>query len=475
MPISQFYFKRPFHTGIEFPWQLDSSASNVRKSFKLFKVINDFTYQNPDIYVPKVGFSSTTTVTSSAFTPVANVQYNGVSYPVTFTEFTNFWRGTTTGLTISRAINPDVYLGLKCTGGVGTFDYLRSFTASRLQNEGVLNDDGTGTDYSDGLMPYGAKATATVVGGTITACAVTAGGWNYTATANVYAVEVVGGVMYYKDIGTASVSGGAVQSISVTAGSPASSTPSGLAGWVNPEIRICFGRSGFTVSNAAFQSGFTACYMMARPTGNMISVAAAGDSIVDNKGQADILPTIEGYQGIYEIGVNGRAPVINAGIGSGTAQTFANFASNYPALIQLIQLAKPTRAILALGTNDIRNGRTAAQTTTDLTTITNFLRSMGMRVGVANVLPRTTSGSLTNPLDANFDVGGQVFTLNTNINNATVPNDLGVIDGRATFANPLNTVEWGGAYVTDGTHPRDAAFGVAAGTTFRGYFNRVVS
>lgn len=473
MPVAQFYFKRPFHTGIEFPWQLDSSASNVRKSFKLFKVINDFTYQNPDIYVPKLGFSSSTTLTPVAFTPVANVQYNGTSYPVTFTEFTNFWRGTTTGLTISRATNPDVFLGLKCTAAAGTNNYLRSFTSSRLQNEGVLNDDGTGTDYSDGLMPYGAKATATVVGGTITACSVTAGGWNYTATATVYAAEVVGGVMYYKSIGTASVSGGAVTSITVTSGDTSSVVPSGLSGWVNPEIRISYGRSGFTTSNAV--SGFTACYMMARPTGNVVSIAAVGDSIVDNKGQADILPTLEGYQGIYEIGVNGRAPVINAGIGSGTAQTFASFTTNYPALIQLIQLAKPTRAILALGTNDIRNGRTAAQTTTDLTTIVNFLRSLGTKVGVANVLPRTTSGTLTTPIDANFDVGGQVFTLNTNINNATVPNDKGVIDGRATFANPLNTVEWGGAYVTDGTHPRDAAFGVAAGTTFRGYFNGVAS
>lgn len=472
MPITPFYFKRPFHTGAEFPYALDSSTSNVRKSFKKFNIIGDLTWTAPEVYVMKRAFNSTGTLTPTTFTPVGNIQYNGTSYPLSFTDIGDYWIGTAS-ITMSRSINPEFYLGLKCTGGVGTFDYPRSFVSSRLQNEGVLNDDGTGTDYSDGLMPYGAKATATVSSGIITGCSVTAGGWNYTATATVFAVEKINNVMYFKQIGTAAVSGGAVTTISVTAGDATGTTPSGLSGWVNPEIRISYGRSGFTTSSAG--AGFTALYVAARPNGNVASVAAIGDSLVKyTAAQADLIPTIEGYNGQYEIGVNGRAPVVNAGIGSGTAQNFANFSTNYPILFRMLQLAHCNFGILAIGTNDIRNGRTAAAATTDMNTIVTQMRRMGMKVKTANVMPRTTSGSLVTPLDVNFDVGGSVFTLNTNINNGTVSNDLGVIDSRGTFHNPANTVEWGGAYVTDGTHVRDAGLGVASGAGYTAQFNNVV-
>jgi len=463
MPVFPYYSPKPISGRGKTPYQADSSSLHVRNNFHAFPVVSDAEY-NGTISLQLRNFVGSSTndtgSTMAEITPKMCVQYNGTSYPVTIGGTLAdgvTLTGTVTINGISRETDPFIYVGFRAVGSSGvTANYCRSMETYNILNEGVSLGTDTGVDYADGLMPYGAKATATVSGGNIASGTVTRGGWNYSEAATVYAGEWgPDNVWYEKSVGSASVAGGEVTGITISSGTP----PAGLDAWVSPELFIAFGRSGFTSSQGNVD-GWNVSLMYGVPDRELEAVQTWGDSIMHGGGTGE-KPLSNGAQGIYEIGMDNRVPFFNGGIGSATASAFGNL-SNYARITLANSPIIWTKSIIAVGTNDLRNGRTLAQLVADYNTLRTTVKARGMKVMAATILPRTEDGSLTVPLQSQFENGGDAQQFNEKIRiGSEIPNDLGYVDGANYFSNPASRQEWGGPFVTDGTHPEGAGYGIS--------------
>ncbi|MCD7109035.1 SGNH/GDSL hydrolase family protein [Rhizobium sp. DKSPLA3] len=138
--------------------------------------------------------------------------------------------------------------------------------------------------------------------------------------------------------------------------------------------------------------------LVGTPAQPVTSVAGIGDSILD--GAVDVAGDGEAGGGW------GRRAAFAAGLPYLSVTRTGDKAQFVSAMSQksldLVRRAGATAAILALGTNDIRDGRTADQVSGDLETIRSALRAAGVRhIAQAPVLSETLSP------DANTSIEGQ--------------------------------------------------------------------
>lgn len=464
--------------GNQIPFQLDSQSTNVRTDFYRVQFA-DCAIGSTEHEIDFTNWASTSTgelATTPDMTISAKLYYKNLILDVLFSgnQTATHAAGTVLTGTIS-GLNPTIdemygYLEIRRIGPSGTSNYPRSRVSYSGFGEGVRLETTT-SSFAIGNMPYGAKATANVSGGNIVSGTVTAGGARYTTSATLYAFEWgPDNKPYVKNIGTASRTGDAITGLSITSGTP----PAGLAAWVNPTLFIGYGGANLSSANAIAGYGHSA--LRGKCPSNVVSVLFIGDSIIRGNGEA-LPPDPDNNRGIYEIGISNRCGVLNAGIGSAKANVIANWDTNYPRLKAFVT-GKCEKALLAVGTNDLRDSPTTYTTVrSNLQTIVSNLRGIGCSVKTATILPRTT-GNFQTPINAAFDTGGGAFLINADIASGVIPNDLGFVNGAALLRNPSDERWWRNDFsvTTDWTHPRDAALRLAAtDSTFQASFDNLVS
>ncbi|CZT34678.1 SGNH/GDSL hydrolase family protein [Rhizobium sp. 9140] len=141
-----------------------------------------------------------------------------------------------------------------------------------------------------------------------------------------------------------------------------------------------------------------AVMLVGTPAQPVTSVAGIGDSLLD--GAVDMAG--DGQAG----GGWGRRAAFAAGLPylsvTRTGDKAQFVSGNSRKSLALVRRAGATAAIVALGTNDIRDGRTADQVSSDLKTIWSALRAAGVRhIAQATILSETISP------DANTTIEGQ--------------------------------------------------------------------
>jgi lysophospholipase L1-like esterase len=164
---------------------------------------------------------------------------------------------------------------------------------------------------------------------------------------------------------------------------------------------------------------------------------------------------------------NGRAaptlPLVKISKGSLRAQAEAaadTLFSSYYHSVRFGMLSGCTHVQVALGTNDIFNGRTAVQLQGDLTTICRMIRLRGQKPYLTTIVPRTTSSdnwlTATNQtLDANESVR---VAMNAWIRGTAISS--GIADGyidvcRDVEVNASNVLTLdGGRWLTDGVNAK---------------------
>lgn len=455
------------------PFQGDSRVTpNIANIHRKFVPLNANYSQNQWSFVSYIDTATTELLTTTPLTLSACVYTSQGAFRLRF------------GGAFSVALSPNDTYGVTCDIVDGLIlpagdEYMMAVeitgpdTTSRVYPRSCvsLNAFGEGAVYgttplgiSDGSFPFGGRATVTISGGNITAGAVTAGGYNYTTTAQVYAIEEnANGYALSKQVGTAAVSGGVITSITITSGTPAA----GLAAWVNPKIVIAYGDTRVQPVNAI--PGYTQAIHTGIPSASVKSLLMVGHSIVRGNGQTQP-PNIRGNQGIYENGLFNRCGVMNAGIGSAKLQILSNYASNYPKMFAFISRFA-TDVIISDGTNDVRfDSRTYTQLKGYYDVLKAYFNGLNMRVSTTTMLNRTNAAN--NTPEAGFGAGGTAETWNTNVRSGAVVSDVAYIDGQALLGSGYLWRTDKGTVQTDGVHPIQDGLGIAGqDATFKSQFN----
>lgn len=458
------------------PYQLETSAttSYVRNYKKAHRVASNANFSS--IKLVFVNWASTSTTDSYATTPTINLQvgieYSGTLYPVTFSG------ASSANVAAGAYVESDPVAGLTLPAGAlfyervtmtgpdtGTYNYPGSQVTNDVWGEFFVAGTDTAVNFATGGLGMGATGTATVAAGSITVLNLTAGGSGYTATGYVMAYEVgTDGVMYSKQVGTAQVSGGVVTGMTLTSGTP----PSGLAAWVSPSINIVYGHSllGLTSDIRCYSSSL----ISGIPSVPVKSLLMMGDSIVRGNGTA-LVADANQNQGLYEVGLNNRCGVANFGIGSATARKLDDLTVSYPKMYGLIADYADlfTHALLAAGSNDINTtADTAATIKTNLETIANHLRGLGMEVAVCPIICRTNStdswATLANQTPrSGFGTGERRDEVNAYIRDGTILSDWQYPDADAICRDATEPTKWRVDFVAtpDGAHDAQLMRGAA--------------
>lgn len=441
-----------------------SSANHVRHSLIKFRVASNANYSNVRVSFVNWGMNSTSEfVNNGAIRIKASVWYNNSFYPITF----NSGCAEVT-ITNNREAESDDVSGLTLTAGTEGYIITRyigpSGSRARYQQMGTHVIHGEGTlasavetdDYTTGTFARSAVAgTPVLSGGNITSCPVTSGGsgWTSVSAPSVYAYEVqADGQIANKTIGYANKSGDAISTITVTSGTP----PAG-ATWTNPTVVIGNQFSSTTlVYGPSLISG-----VPDRPVKSLILL---GDSITIGWSSSDTIGDIKHNFGLYERGLNNVCGVINLGSSGISAQYYQSF-SLYGNTWRFIRNNPTTYGLVALGTNDLNAGTNYASTKTYVEAVTSRLRLYGRAVGMAYLLPRSTStdafATEVNQTPATgFGAGSGADSFNTAIANGSIVSEFSPIDGRFLVqgTDPWkwradSFSAWTPPYTGDGTHP----------------------
>lgn len=455
------------------PFQADSRTTNeISNIHRKFVPLNANYSQNQWSFVSYIDTATTELLTTTTLTLRACVYTRTQAYQLTFGGSTSVTISPNDTLGVTSDIVPSLVLpagseylmAVEITGPDTTSrTYPRSCVSWNAFGEGAVYGT-TRLGIADGTFPFGGEASVTISGGNITAGAVTNGGYNYSTTAQVYAIEEnANGYALSKQVGTAAVSGGVITSITITSGTP----PAGLAAWVNPKIVIAYGDTRVQPVNAV--AGFTQALHTGIPSVPVKSLLMVGHSIVRGNGQVQP-PMIRGNQGIYENGLANRCGVMNAGIGSGKLALLSNYGANYPKLFSFISRFA-TDVIISDGTNDLNfDSRTYTQLKGYYDTLKAYFNGLGMRVSTTTMLNRTDAANTTP--NTGFGSGGTAETWNTNVRNSTVVSDVAFIDGQALLGSGFLWRTDKGTVQTDGVHPIQDGLGIAGqDATFKAQFN----
>lgn len=115
------------------------------------------------------------------------------------------------------------------------------------------------------------------------------------------------------------------------------------------------------------------------------------------------------------------------------------------------------------GTNDLVTGaRTVAQLQADKLKFWAYARSLGLRVWVMTLLPRTDAAGTT-PLSG-FEVGGKRDQINTWVRSQVGVTIDGIVDMAAVYENPALPGTWLAGMTDDGTHPKTSAHALGVPT-----------
>lgn len=457
------------------PFQGDSRTTNeIANIHRKFVPLNANYSKNQWSFVSFIDTATTELLTTTPLTLRACVYTRGASYPLTFSGSSSVTLLPTDTLGVTSDVVPNLVLNagseylmaVEITGPDTTSRiYPRSCVSLNAFGEGAVYGT-TRLGIADGTFPFGGEASVTIVGGNITAGAVTNGGYNYTTTAQVYGIEEnSNGQALSKQIGTASVAGGAITSITITSGTP----PAGLASWVNPKIVVAYGDTRVQPINAI--AGYTQAMHTGIPSTPVKSLLLLGHSIVRGNGQA-APPNIKGNQGIYENGLAGRCGVMNAGIGGAKLSLLSNYATNYPKMFSFIS-RYATDVIISDGTNDVNfDARTNAQLKGYYSILKTYFNGLNMRVSTTTMLNRTNAANTL--ANTGFGLTETQSQWNADVRNGTVVSDVAYIDGQALLTD-ATTILWRGdkgTVQTDGTHPIQDGLGISGqDATFKSQFN----
>lgn len=112
------------------------------------------------------------------------------------------------------------------------------------------------------------------------------------------------------------------------------------------------------------------------------AIGGVGDSIMAGKGDVADMSSLQGYSARA---FGGRYAFLNVGVSSDTLQNFITSNAKRRALVN----AYCTHVILEYGSNDVINGRTAAQILADTLTILGYFP--GKKLAICTLTPRVTS------------------------------------------------------------------------------------
>lgn len=442
------------------PYQLETTRTTdyVRNYKKAHRVASNANFSA--IKLVFVNWASTSSTDSYATTPTvtieASIEYNGTIYPVTFGG------ASSVDIAAGSYAESDAVAGLTLPAGAlffervrmlgpstGTYNYPGSQVTNDVWGEFFVSGTDTAINFATGSLGMGATGTATITGADISALNLVTGGSGYTDTAYVMGYEVgADGVMYSKQVGTAQVSGGVVSGMTLTSGTP----PSGLAAWVAPSINIVYGHSLLSLTSDL--SCYSSSIISGMPSVPVKSLLMMGDGIVRGNGNA-LVSDENQNQGLYEIGLNNRCGVANFGIGSSVARKLDNLTATYPKMYGLIADYADlfTHALLAVGSNDIyTTADTAATIKTNIETIANHLRGLGMEVAVSPIICRTTStdswATLANQTPrSGFGVGERRDEVNAYIRDGTILSDWQYPDADAICRDATEPTKWRADFV----------------------------
>jgi len=329
-----------------------------------------------------------------------------------------------------------------------------------LPTSGVfLSTGGGGVNY--GKSGAAATATTTVASNLITSVTLTSSGSGYPPNTEI-TCTITGGGGASGDVRAYVNSSGLIENRFriVNQGSGYTSAPSiSIPGNVTGSstfggIPVDLTTSGTLVTNLNFAS-YGPSAILANPNSSTKyrSYLVIGDSIA--VGFSD---SFVGYRGwVARVSENYNVPMVNASVNAaGARNTWLGNTANW----KKIKISKGvTDVIIALGSNDLIDGRTSIQIQDDITTLITRFINRGLRVHLCTIPPRTNG--------SNVPSASESIRVSANTWIRTIPTNVTTV---FETADAVETSRNAGTWITgyfsaDGIHPNATGF-TAMATAF---------